>query len=110
MSPRRHGSPRSVPSGPRRDTGQPSRERGARRRAATSAASRSRSSSASALVVVGLDAEQHARPGRPRRARAIGLERDVLGLRLGLGDDQLAEHVVDPRRSPARAVRKLRVR
>jgi hypothetical protein len=44
-------------------------------------------------VVVRLDAEQH-RPRLVRRVATIGDERDVLRLRLGLGDDQVAEHVI----------------
>ena len=47
-------------------------------------------------IVVVRDAAEHRDRGPVRRGRARGLERVVLGLRAGVGLDQLAEDVVHP--------------
>ena len=76
--------------------------------AATSAASRSRSASARSPCSCA-SAPSSTMAGPAGAFGRVGIERDVLGLRVGVGDDQLAEHVVhevDHRR----VVRKLRVR
>ena len=95
MSPRRHGSERSVPSASRRDTCHSSRSARADDRGDVGRLEL-------AQLVGGRLLERRASvpsstTGAPDRdaRRATGLERDVLGLRLGLGHDELAEHVVD---------------
>ena len=103
--PARHGSHSTVPSAPRRVTVHPSRS-----------AACDRGGDVGRLVVAQLggrdlprlvrfavDGDVGMRFGaeqRDRRARepglvvALGVERDVLRLRVGLGDDEIAEHVV----------------
>ena len=102
MSPRRHGSHASVPSGARRATVHPSRS-AVRTAPTTSAASASRSSSARALPSWG-SAPSKVTAGPWVGAPTNGLERDVLGLRVRRGGDEVGEHVVhelDDRRDRA---------
>ena len=109
MSPRRHGSQTSVPSGSRRATGQPSRERGADRRGDVGrlALAQRRRRAAPSLVRVG--AEQHD-GGRPVAASRHGHERARTRVATRGSATISSRNTWLTNSITGRAVRKLRVR